>query len=65
MPLTLCINMAGIPGLSIPCGRTETGLPIGLQLLGNFFREDTLLKAAYGYERAEAHRYLQTSPNLP
>ncbi|MEW5724331.1 MAG: Asp-tRNA(Asn)/Glu-tRNA(Gln) amidotransferase subunit GatA [Thermodesulfobacteriota bacterium] len=48
---TLCINMAGIPGLSVPCGRTAGGLPIGLQLLGGYFQEPTLLRAAYNFER--------------
>lgn len=47
---TLCLNMAGLPGMSVPCGRTEAGLPIGLQLIGNYFQEETLLKTAYNYE---------------
>ena len=47
---TLCINMAGIPGLSVPCGRTSSGLPIGLQLLAGYFQEPLLLKTAYNYE---------------
>jgi aspartyl-tRNA(Asn)/glutamyl-tRNA(Gln) amidotransferase subunit A len=48
---TLAVNLAGIPGLSIPCGLSRDGLPIGLQLLGNHFQEETLLRAAWGYEQ--------------
>jgi len=50
--LTLSCNLAGLPGMSVPCGRTEAGLPIGLQLLGKPLDEATLLRAAAGYERA-------------
>jgi len=48
---TLAVNLAGIPGISVPCGLSQDGLPIGLQLLGNHFQEETLLRAAHGYER--------------
>ncbi|MFW5875002.1 MAG: Asp-tRNA(Asn)/Glu-tRNA(Gln) amidotransferase subunit GatA [bacterium] len=48
---TLSANLAGIPGISVPCGFTENNLPIGLQMMGNHFAEDTLLKAAYAYEQ--------------
>jgi aspartyl-tRNA(Asn)/glutamyl-tRNA(Gln) amidotransferase subunit A len=48
---TLSTNLAGIPGISVPCGFSSTGLPIGLQLLGNHFSEETLLKVAYNFER--------------
>jgi len=49
---TVSANLAGIPGLSLPCGFTKAGLPIGLQLLGPPFEEDKLLRAARTYERA-------------
>lgn len=49
---TLSANLAGIPGISLPCGFTGNGLPIGLQLMGNHFGEATLLKAAYAFEQA-------------
>jgi len=49
---TVSANLAGIPGLSLPCGFTKAGLPIGLQLLGPPFEEETLLRAARIYERA-------------
>ena len=47
---TLSANLAGIPGLSIPCGFSKSGLPIGLQLLGPHFAEEQLLRAARMYE---------------
>jgi len=49
---TLSANLAGIPGMSVPCGFTGEGLPVGLQLLGRHFDEGTLLKAAWHFERA-------------
>lgn len=49
---TLSANLAGIPGMSVPCGFTGQGLPVGLQLLGRHFDEATLLKAAWHFERA-------------
>ena len=49
---TLSANLAGIPGMSVPCGITSKGLPVGLQLLGRHFEEATLLKAAWHFERA-------------
>ncbi|WP_300669413.1 Asp-tRNA(Asn)/Glu-tRNA(Gln) amidotransferase subunit GatA [Desulfoluna sp.] len=48
---TLSANLAGIPGMSVPCGLTRQGLPVGLQLLGRHFDEATLLKAAWHFER--------------
>jgi aspartyl-tRNA(Asn)/glutamyl-tRNA(Gln) amidotransferase subunit A len=54
---TTSVNLAGIPGISVPCGFDEAGLPIGLQILGKHFDEAAVLKAAYGYEqRTEWHR---------
>ncbi|MBI2543973.1 MAG: Asp-tRNA(Asn)/Glu-tRNA(Gln) amidotransferase subunit GatA [Candidatus Rokubacteria bacterium] len=49
---TIPVNLAGLPGLSLPCGFTQSGLPIGLQLIGRPFDEATLLRAAYAYEQA-------------
>jgi aspartyl-tRNA(Asn)/glutamyl-tRNA(Gln) amidotransferase subunit A len=49
---TLSANLAGIPGLSVPCGFSKNGLPIGLQILGKHFNEETLLKIAYNFEQA-------------
>ena len=49
---TISANLAGIPGLSIPCGKDNKGLPIGMQLLGGCFQEKTLLRAGFAYEKA-------------
>jgi aspartyl-tRNA(Asn)/glutamyl-tRNA(Gln) amidotransferase subunit A len=49
---TISANLAGIPALSLPCGFSDEGLPIGLQLLAAPFKEDTLLQVAYAYEQA-------------
>jgi aspartyl-tRNA(Asn)/glutamyl-tRNA(Gln) amidotransferase subunit A len=49
---TITANLAGIPGLSIPCGLTRSGLPIGLQMLAPAFAEETLLRTARVFERA-------------
>lgn len=49
---TISANLAGIPGLSILCGKDKMGLPIGMQLLGGCFQEKTLLRAGFAYEKA-------------
>jgi aspartyl-tRNA(Asn)/glutamyl-tRNA(Gln) amidotransferase subunit A len=48
---TVSANLAGIPGISVPCGLSSEGLPIGMQLLGNFWSEDVLLNLANVYEK--------------
>jgi len=48
---TLSANMAGVPGLSVPCGFTASGLPVGLQLTGNHFAEGAILHAAWAFEQ--------------
>jgi len=54
-------SMAGLPGLSMPCGFTSEGLPIGLQILGKPFDEETVLRAAYSYEQATDHHLRRLS----
>ncbi|MBW7957887.1 MAG: Asp-tRNA(Asn)/Glu-tRNA(Gln) amidotransferase subunit GatA [Deltaproteobacteria bacterium] len=49
---TISCNLAGIPGISLPCGFTKEGLPVGLQLLGRYLDEETVLRAAWSYENA-------------
>ena len=48
---TITCNLAGLPGISIPCGRNDSGLPIGMQLLTNHFQEGLLLRVAHQYEK--------------
>ena len=61
--MTIPVNLAGLPGISIPCGFDESGLPIGLQLIGNVLQEQTLFEMAYAYEQATD--WHQKSPQLP
>ncbi len=49
---TIAANLAGLPALSVPCGKDAKGLPIGLQLIGDCFQEKRLIRAAYTYEQA-------------
>jgi aspartyl-tRNA(Asn)/glutamyl-tRNA(Gln) amidotransferase subunit A len=49
---TVSANLAGVPAISIPCGLSSEGLPIGMQLIGNFWSEDSLLNLASAYENA-------------
>jgi aspartyl-tRNA(Asn)/glutamyl-tRNA(Gln) amidotransferase subunit A len=49
---TISINLAGLPGLSLPCGFDTAGLPIGLQIVGRPFEEERVFQAAYAYEQA-------------
>lgn len=49
--MTVSINLAGVPAISIPCGKDKEGMPIGLQLISKHFDESTLLQAAYTFEK--------------
>lgn len=53
---TVSVNIAGLPGISIPCGVDKQGMPIGLQLIGKPFGEETLIQAAYTYEQETKFR---------
>lgn len=59
---TLPPSLAGIPGLSVPCGFSREGLPIGLQILGKHFDEETLMRVGYNFEQATDHH--QRKPKL-
>jgi aspartyl-tRNA(Asn)/glutamyl-tRNA(Gln) amidotransferase subunit A len=55
---TQAFNIFGLPALSIPCGLTRSGLPIGLQIIGAHFREETVFQLAHAYEQAtEWHKH--------
>lgn len=60
--MTIPLNLAGLPGLSLPCGFDQQGLPIGLQIASNVLREDLLFQVAYAYEQATA--WHQQTPKL-
>ena len=53
---TISVNLAGLPGICVPCGVDGKGLPIGLQLIGDCFQEKKLIQAAYTYEQLSAQR---------
>ena len=59
---TVPVNLAGVTGISIPCGLTSGGLPIGLQLIGGHFQEATVLRAAFAFQ--ENTRFHHTQPNI-
>src|SRR5699024_6636327 len=60
--LTTPVNLAGIPAISDPCGFSNAGLPIGLQIIGKHFDEKNVLRAAHAYEQATDHHTKR--PNL-
>ena len=49
---TISANLSGIPGISVPCGFTKTGLPVGLQILAKPFAEETIIRVAHAYEQS-------------
>lgn len=48
---TISANLAGLPAISVPCGKDSTGMPIGMQLIGDCFTEKKLIQTAYTYEQ--------------
>ena len=48
---TISVNLAGLPGISLPCGLDRQGLPVGLQLIGDCFQEKKIIRAAYAFEQ--------------
>ena len=52
---TISVNLAGLPGISVPCGVDSKGLPIGLQLIGDCFKEKNIIRAAYAFEQTRAY----------
>jgi aspartyl-tRNA(Asn)/glutamyl-tRNA(Gln) amidotransferase subunit A len=61
--LTVPVNVAGIPAISVPCGMTEENLPVGLQLMAAHFQEERLFQVAHAYEQANTWKDL--TPSLP
>lgn len=54
---TISVNLAGLPGISLPCGKDSKGLPIGLQLVGNCFEEKKIIQAAYAFEQTREYEH--------
>ena len=50
------MNLAGLPGMTVPCGLDSKGLPIGLQLIGDCFQEKKIIRAAYAYEQSREYQ---------
>ncbi len=50
---TISVNLAGLPGISVPCGEDSKGLPIGVQMIGDCFKEKNIIRAAYSFEQAK------------
>ena len=50
---TISVNLAGLPAMTLPCGKDKNGLPIGLQLIGNCFQEKNIIRAAYTFEQTK------------
>ncbi|MCI8300275.1 MAG: Asp-tRNA(Asn)/Glu-tRNA(Gln) amidotransferase subunit GatA [Lachnospiraceae bacterium] len=53
---TVSVNLAGLPGVSLPCGLDQKGLPIGLQMIGDCFQEKKIIRAAYAYEQTRTYQ---------
>ena len=58
---TVSANIAGLPGMSVPCGLNSQGLPLGMQLLAKPFGEETLLQAAFAYEQGSGFKISKPS----
>ena len=60
---TISVNLAGLPGISLPCGLDSKGLPIGLQLIGDCFEEKKIIRAAYAFEQTREYQHSPLSEN--
>ena len=52
---TISVNLAGLPGISVPCGQASNGLPIGMQIIGDCFKEKNIIRAAYTFEQSKKY----------
>lgn len=52
---TIAVNLAGLPGISVPCGQDSNGLPIGMQIIGDCFKEKNIIRAAYTFEQSKKY----------
>ena len=53
---TVSVNLAGLPGISLPCGQDKDGMPVGMQLLGQTFDEKSIIRAAYAFECTKTYK---------
>lgn len=54
---TVSLNLAGLPGISVPCGKDSKGLPIGVQFIGDCFKEKNIIRAAYAFEQTRSYEH--------
>jgi aspartyl-tRNA(Asn)/glutamyl-tRNA(Gln) amidotransferase subunit A len=54
---TISVNLAGLPGISLPCGTDKDGLPIGVQIIGDCFKENNIIRAAYSFEKTREYKH--------
>ncbi len=54
---TISVNLAGLPGISVPCGMDSEGLPIGMQIIGDCFKENNIIRATYAYEQTREYAH--------
>jgi len=52
---TVSVNLAGLPGISVPVGTDSSGLPIGMKLIGNCFEEKKIIRAGYAFEQSQSY----------
>ena len=52
---TIAVNLAGLPGITVPCGADRQGLPVGIQMIGDCFQEEKILRAAYTLEQTRTY----------
>ncbi len=60
---TISVNLAGLPGMTVPCGKDSRGLPIGLQLIGDCFKEKNIIRAGYAFERSRTYESPEITRN--
>lgn len=61
---TISVNLAGLPGISLPCGTDAKGLPIGLQLIGDCFKEKNIIRAAYAFEQTKSYEKCEIASRM-
>ena len=60
---TISVNLAGLPGMTVPCGKDSKGLPIGLQLIGDCFKEKNIIRAGYAFEQSRTYESPEIARN--